>query len=63
MSHRMDHHITIALLHADKAMRRGDLDMFERWLKAADRYIAIEERLRRLAAPPKEPKLGMINPR
>ena len=48
---------SLALNHARKARRRGDLAAAERWLKQAERHMSLFERNERLnALPPAEPE-------
>lgn len=39
------YNVLMATLHAHRAIRRGDLDKAERWLKVAERATAIYQRL------------------
>ncbi|WP_395646276.1 hypothetical protein [Terricaulis sp.] len=44
------HQFFVALAHATRAARRGDIALAERWLRVAERHTVLSERLRKFAA-------------
>ena len=48
--YRPQHQFFVALNHAERAARRGDITLVERWLKVAERHMKIARQLQELSS-------------
>lgn len=46
--YRPEHQFFVALANAQRAARRNDIVLTERWIKVAERHLAISERFHKM---------------